>query len=128
MGVLVDTSIWIDFFRGGRHSRALDALLDEDEAVTNDLILAELIPALVLRGERRVVAMLRAVQRPPLRIDWPGLVDLQVRCLRRGANGIGIPDLIIAQHALQADFAVYSLDRHFRLLADVAGVRLFAAA
>ena len=42
--VLVDTSIWIDYFRGGDNSKDLDFLMDEDLIVTNDIVLAELIP------------------------------------------------------------------------------------
>ncbi len=124
--VLVDTSVWIDYFRGGKESAALDRLLDDNLLVTNAVILAELIPFLTVRGESRVVALLESVECLPLRIDWQDLVAMQVRCLRQGSNGIGIPDLIIAQNALQSDCPVYSLDRHFRLLAAAVGLRLLA--
>lgn len=30
MQVLVDTSIWIDYFKGGNHSEKLDFLIDEN--------------------------------------------------------------------------------------------------
>ena len=43
MSVLVDTSIWIDYFRGGSNSAQVDFLIDENLLVTNDLILTELI-------------------------------------------------------------------------------------
>ncbi len=42
MAVLVDTSVWIDYFRTGNQSAELDDLIDENVIVTNDLILAEL--------------------------------------------------------------------------------------
>ena len=44
MGVLVDTSIWIDYFRDGDNSKDLDYLIDENLIVTNDIMLAELSP------------------------------------------------------------------------------------
>lgn len=46
MEVLVDTSIWIDYFRGGGHSKDLDFLIDENLMTTNDIILTELLPHL----------------------------------------------------------------------------------
>ena len=44
MQTLVDTSIWINYFRSGDHSGDLDFLIEENLVVTNDLILTELIP------------------------------------------------------------------------------------
>jgi hypothetical protein len=44
MSVLVDSSIWIDYFRNTGKADALDVLIDENLVVVNDLILAELIP------------------------------------------------------------------------------------
>jgi predicted nucleic acid-binding protein len=39
-----------------------------------------------------------------------------VTCLRNGINKVGIPDLIIAQFALQNNLSLFSLDKHFQLL------------
>ena len=49
MQVLVDTSIWIDYFRGGAGSSDLDFLIDENIVATNDIILAELVPYLKVK-------------------------------------------------------------------------------
>ena len=46
MQILVDTSVWVDYFRSGLNSNDLDILIDENLIVTNDIILAELIPFL----------------------------------------------------------------------------------
>ncbi len=51
MEVLVDTSIWIDYFRGGAKSNELDVLIDENLITTNDIILAELIPYLKIKKQ-----------------------------------------------------------------------------
>ncbi|MBI9085826.1 MAG: PIN domain-containing protein [Desulfobacterales bacterium] len=56
MSVLVDTSVWVDYFRSGENSEPLDFLLDENLVVTNDLILAEMIPFLKVRKERKVIS------------------------------------------------------------------------
>jgi len=52
MGVLVDTSIWIDYFRGGDVSKGLNYLIDENIVVINDIILAELVPYLIIKKDR----------------------------------------------------------------------------
>jgi len=125
MAVLVDTSIWIDYFRAGDNSQKLDDLIDENIVATNDIILAELVPYLKLKKETKVVKLLCEINRIPLAIDWEEVVEFQVDCLKSGANGIGIPDLIIAQNAKQHDCEIYSLDKHFRLLNQVLGVKLY---
>jgi len=56
---------------------------------------------------------LEKIQKYPLQIDWDELVALQVQCLKSGSSGIGIPDLIIAQNAIQNNLSVYSTDKHF---------------
>ena len=124
MTVLVDTSAWIDYFRGGTDSSRLDVLIDEDLIVTNDLILAELVPFLKVRNQRKLIELLSSVRRLTLEIDWREIIELQTRCLRQGLNGIGIPDLIIAQNAKQHGCEVFSLDGHFVLLRKLAGLRV----
>ena len=125
MGVLVDTSIWIDYFKSGNNSKDLEFLIDENLIVTNNIILAELIPYLKMKRQTKVVKLLQEVNRIPLTIHWEELIEFQVKCLKGGANGIGIPDLIIAQNAKQNSCKVYSLDKHFRLLKQVLKVKLY---
>jgi len=124
MVVLVDTSIWIDYFRGGNNSGDLDFLVDENLIVINDIILAELIPYLKIKKQTNVIKLLQEIDRIPLDIRWDEIIEYQVKCLRGGANGVGIPDLIIAQSARQNNCKVYSLDKHFRLLNQVSKVQL----
>ncbi len=116
MQVLVDSSVWIDYFRGGGNSDKLDFLIDENILVINDLILAELIPFLKIQNQYKLIGLLSFVERLDLNIDWEQIIDFQHRCLRKGINGIGIPDLIIAQNALQNRCEIYSLDQHFKLM------------
>ena len=125
MEVLVDTSIWIDYFRGGVNSKDLDFLIDENLIVTNDIILAELIPYLKIKMQMKVIELLHEVNKISLDIHWEEIIEFQVKCLKGGANGVGIPDLIIAQNAKQNNCKVYSLDKHFRLLNQVLKIKLY---
>ena len=125
MWVLVDTSIWIDYFKGGRDSSKLDILIDENLVVTNDLILAELVPYLRIRKRFTVIKLLQEVSRIPLQINWDEIIELQVKCLKTGANGVGIPDLIIARNARINNCHIYSLDKHFRILKQLMKIELY---
>ena len=124
MEVLVDTSVWIDYFKGGKNSPDLDQLIDENLIVTNDIILTELIPFLKLKKQLKVIKLLQEVKCSQLNINWQEIIDFQVKCLKSGANGIGIPDLIIAQNAKENGYKIYSLDKHFQLLNQVLKVKL----
>ncbi len=43
---------------------------------------------------------------------------MQITCLKNGIHGIGIPDLMIAQNAMQNDLQLLARDRHFALLSE----------
>ncbi len=116
MNVLVDSSVWVAYFRGTHDLPTLDWLIVEGLVVTNDIILAELAPALLVRGERKLLSVLREMECVPLAVDWNGIIEMQVACLRNGINKMGIPDLMVAQNAMQHNLSLFSLDKHFRLL------------
>lgn len=113
MSVLVDSSAWIDYFRGSDQSDVVDFLIEQNLLVINDLIFAELTPALHMRKQRRLIALLREVKRYPVEIDWDEITQMQITCMRNGVNGVGIADLIIAQNAIQNDLDLFTFDRHF---------------
>ena len=118
MEVLVDTSVWIDYFRSGNESEKLDFLIDENLVVINDLILTELVPLLIVKKEKKVVNLLKKIKKHSISLDWEEIRDYQVSCLKSGSSGIGIPDLLIAQNSIQHNVAIYSIDKHFKFMHD----------
>ena len=126
MSVLVDTSVWIDYFRGGNNFNQLDLLIDENLVVINDLILAELIPFLKIRNQSRVITLLQHINKLAIHVDWDQITDFQYKCLKNGLNGVGLPDLIIIQNAKQSHCPIYSFDNHFKLIKDIVKIELFA--
>ena len=124
MSVLVDTSVWIEYFRTGINSEKLDFLIDENLVVLNDLILAELVPSLRLRNQRKIIKLLYDIYKLELSVNWGQIIEFQSKCLKNGLNGIGIPDLIVVQNAKQNNCEVYSLDSHFKLMKDVLKIQL----
>jgi hypothetical protein len=124
MQVLVDSSVWIDYFRSGDQSADLDDLIDENLIVINDIILAELVPFLQIKNQIKIIRLLSAIKKLPLTIEWEEIIRFQVDCLRAGMNGVGIPDLLIAQNAKQNQCQLYSLDKHFRTLTQTIHIDL----
>jgi predicted nucleic acid-binding protein len=115
----------VEYFRSGTNAGKIDFLIDENLLVTNDLVLAELIPFLKIRNQQRLSGLLMSIEKLPLSVDWCRIVDFQLKCLGKGINGVGIPDLIVAQNALQNNAEVYSLDGHFVLMKNILNLRLF---
>ena len=113
MSVIVDTSVWVEYFRKGIGFGKVDFLIDENIVVINELILTELIPFLKLRNHLKLIDLLKSINRKPITINWDNLVEIQYQCLKKGINGVGIPDLIISQNAVQNNCKIYSLDKHF---------------
>jgi len=124
MSVLVDTSIWIDYFGKGNNFEKLDFLIDENLVVINDLILTELIPFLKVKNQRKVIKLLQNINKLELIINWEQIIEYQYKCLKSGINGVGIPDLIILQNAKQNHCEIYSLDNHFQLLQNIFKIKL----
>lgn len=126
MTVLVDSSVWINYFRGkGAYLDTLDFLISENLVVINDLILAELQPPLMLQKEHTLVTLLFEIKCQPLRIQWPQIIDTQLKLLKSGVNGISIADLIIAQNAIQGYHRILSVDKHFRHISKKTDLKLY---
>jgi hypothetical protein len=122
--VLVDTSIWIDYFRGNSVASALHRLIESNHIVTNDLILAELLPSIIIRKEDQLQELILAVRKVELRIDWQEVRRMQIRNLESGNNHVGIPDIIIAQNAIQNDLILFENDKHFSKMKSLFGLEL----
>jgi predicted nucleic acid-binding protein len=114
--ILIDSSVWIDYFREGKLSEIMDSYIDENLICTNYLILSELIPPLILRKKNKLVSILNEVSKIPLRINWNRVIHYQTLCLKNGINKIGIADLIIVDNVVENDLILFSLDKHFKLM------------
>ena len=126
MAVIVDTSVWIDYFRSGDYTDKLDQLLNENLVVINDLVLAELIPLLIVKNQKKIVNLLNKIDKITVKPDWAEIINYQAQCLQSGSSGIGIPDLLIAQNSIQHDLPIFTLDKHFRFMQQAKiGVKLY---
>lgn len=113
--VLVDSSVWIDYFRSGGIP-LLDRLIEEDLVCINELIFTELAPSLILQKKNDILEGLKALELIPLSIDWEIIRQYQAMNLQKGINKVGIPDLIILQQVVDEKISLFSFDRHFKLM------------
>ena len=125
MSILVDSSIWIAYFRKGINNVELEYLIDENLILINDLILSELVPFLKIQNKLKLIRLLNEIERLPILIDWIGITNLQTNCLKKGICGVGIPDLIIAQNAIDNKVMVFSHDKDFIKLQAVSKLSLY---
>ena len=115
LGILVDTSVWISYFKTGKHN-SLDGLIVNGLVLTNDVILTELVPVLHRSNRYDVIESLESLTKVPLRINWDGIRYLQSGNLERGINKVGLPDLMIIQQIIEHKFSLYTEDKHFGLM------------
>jgi predicted nucleic acid-binding protein len=112
--ILIDSSVWIDYFRSGTHTSKLDTYIDQNLVCTNHLILAELIPFLKVKKQFKLIKLLESLTNIALNINWDKIINFQSTCIQKGINKVGIPDLIILDNVIQNDLVLYTLDKHFK--------------
>ncbi|HHV82890.1 MAG TPA: PIN domain-containing protein [Tepidanaerobacter syntrophicus] len=116
--VLIDTSIWIEYFRGNAQiGEAVDLLIDAGSAYITGPIIAELIQGIKNKKQaEELLASLKALPYVDIRkSDWSdiGFFSLELR-----KKGIAIPftDAVITCMAIKNHLCIYSLDKHFDLI------------
>ena len=122
--ILVDSSVWISYFRDENAHIRLDELIENNQICTNDLILAELIPFLQVKKQVDIVDLMLELPKADISINWEFIINLQIRNLQNGINKVGIPDLMLVDHSISNNLILYSEDKHFRLKQEHASFEL----
>ncbi len=123
--VLVDSSVWISFFKGEANALPMMDLIDSNRVCTNDLLLSELVPSLNHKKEQGISDLLYSVINLDLKINWEDIIQMQTINLMNGINRVGIPDLIILQNSVQNGVPLFSFDKHFGLMKDLHRLELY---
>lgn len=126
--VLVDTSIWIDYFlrRNVLLERTLDFLLDNTQVATAAIILAELIQG--ARGQKEIEKIkkhfkpLHWIQSTDHHWEVAGELSFQ---LRQTGKQVNLTDCYIAGLAKSSSASLFSLDKHFSWISKINGCTLF---
>ena len=126
--VLVDTSVWISFFRRPDEvvSNKLKHLLRNGNPAYTGLIATELIRGAKSKKEQAALDdLFRSIEYFETREEYFERAGKLGRMLSHKGITIATVDLIIAQIALENNAALFTLDAHFKLLARYAALRLY---
>ena len=122
--VLLDTSVWIDAFRGNTTDivTATQALLNDDRVLTCGPVIFEINRGLRPKERKKILPLFDALIRlsfDETAWDAAGHLDASLR-----KKGITIPpmDVIIAQVCLHHKVLLFTLDEHFR---SIPGLKVF---
>jgi len=126
--ILVDSSVWIDYFNGRDTpaSRRLDELLGDEPLWTGDLILAEVLAG--FRGPRDA----RTARELLASLEYVDLVGPEVAILaadnyrllrRRGVTPRGLVDVVIASFCALRGFHLLHSNRDFAAMAAHIGLQ-----
>jgi len=126
--ILVDSSVWIDFFRGTitPQTERLDDLLGSEPLVVGDLILAEVLQGF---GSERDFNQARKLLTALDVVDLGGQ-DIAIQAARNfrtlRAKGLTIRktiDTLIATRCIESDYSLLFSDRDFEPFVEHLGLR-----
>jgi predicted nucleic acid-binding protein len=113
--VLVDTSVWIDFFRhkSGRTGDLFDALLAENRVLLCGVVEMEIFQGLRGKELHEVRSVLQLI--PYIDTTREDFIEAGGLWNRLRRKGITIPptDCLIAQMCLKRDLSLFTIDAHF---------------
>jgi len=121
MVTVVDSSVWIDAFRGGVSAARLARLVESDAALLHRAVAGEV--ALGLLGPRRA-PLLAELGRLPTVESVPDEEIMELIEMRSLAGrGIGWVDAHLLGSALAAGASLWTLDRRLAAIAGSLGLR-----
>ena len=124
VGLVVDTSVWIDFF-GGKTFPLLEDALAIGTVVLPPIVVAELVSGARRPSDHDALVDLLAdleIHETP-REHWVRVGELRRLLIEKG-NVISTPDAHVAQCALDRDAPLLTGDRAFHRIARHAPLRL----
>ena len=125
MNHLVDSSVWIEYFKGNPKYSFLTTLISNNAICTNEIILTELLPSIIHKKEHKLAELLNCIKKYVLIIDWQEIRNIQLLNLKHGNNNIGISDIIIAQNCMQNKLKVIVHDKHFETMAKYIPLEIY---
>ncbi len=121
--VVVDTSVWVDFF-AGRPTERLEEALRLGAVVVPPIVVAEILSGVRARDRESMAEFLAnlALAAGPF-AHWIAVGDLRARLARRGLS-ISTPDAHVAQCALDREALLLSHDAVFAKISGMTALRV----
>jgi len=123
-GILVDTSVFIDFLKGKeRYIKVVAELLEKKFAVITGIIIAELLQGLKNpREEQRLSVLLTGIPSLEITTDlWTKAGQLSSTLRKKGIN-LPLTDIAIAVLAIEYNLEIFTLDKHFE---QIPGIKIY---
>jgi predicted nucleic acid-binding protein len=114
-GVLIDTCMWVEFFKKNPVSEnVLEPLLLHNRVFVTGVVIFELIQGIKSEKERlRIAEVLRALNYIEMtELLWQKAGELASSLRKNGLN-LPVSDILIATVALAHDLSVFTVDAHF---------------
>ena len=124
--VLVDSSSWIDFFRGEpRAVKKVDPLLADGRAAITGPIYAEVVSGAQSRAVfDRLSLLFRSLTLLPIpALGWEQVAEARFALARQGTQ-LHLVDLLIAVTALNSGHSLLTRDRDFAIISKVVPVEV----
>lgn len=124
-GLVVDTSVWVEFFRG-EDLPDLELALREGLVVLPPLVVAELLSAPLRKKQReQLTSLLLDLPMHDTSFDhWCAVGELRARLGKAGLS-VSTPDTHVAQTAIDVGGRLWSRDAIFAKIAAKGPLRLF---
>ncbi|MBM3156524.1 MAG: PIN domain-containing protein [Chloroflexi bacterium] len=120
--VLIDTSIWVEYFRGKDQElvESVKNLIRTRRATLCGIVLSELLAGVRTKKIRDILKQtLDALEYVEVSRDtWTSAGELS-DSLRRQGISVPLTDLILAALALENNVELFTLDSHFRRIAEI---------
>lgn len=124
--VFVDTSIWIDFFRGRANVvSVLSALLDNRQVAMASPVWLEILNGAKKDEVAKLSRLLSAIPRYTPTVESWNVCEKWIEVAISKGKRFAIPDLLIASVVAQNDGMIWSLDRDFNQMSTLGFLKLF---
>ena len=123
-GVLIDTSVLIEFFKGQKNvSDAVSNLLQTNKGAVTGIIIAELLQGMKnLKEEFAITDLIEGMHIFEVSTDtWISAGRIALGLRRKGIN-LPLTDVAIAALAVEHNLQIFTLDKHFE---QIPGVKIY---
>ena len=123
-GVIVDTSVFIEFLKGNEQCGSeITKLVEKNRVFFTGIIIAELMQGLKnLREEQYLAELITAVNILEITTDvWIKAGNLSLSLRRKGIN-LPLTDVALAALAIEHNLSIFTLDKHFE---QISGIKLY---
>jgi len=123
-GVIVDTSVLIDYLKGSeKYAEEITSLLEKNHAITTGIIIAELLQGIKNpKEEQNISELMAAIETLEISTElWIKAGRLSSSLRKKGIN-LPLTDVAIATLALEHNLHILTIDKHFE---QIPGIHLF---